>query len=87
MIEFSKMPKDLDYFSEVLDNALKAQNSDYEAKRYHDLMLIMPEIIAVPEKTFYNWLKKNGKLGGQHKVPKLANDRVVIEEILAMIGG
>jgi hypothetical protein len=85
LIEFAKPPKDLNYFSEVLDNALKAQNSDYEAKRYHDLMLILPEIIAVPEKTFYNWLKQNGKLGGQHKVPRLSNDRKIVEEILQIV--
>jgi hypothetical protein len=86
LIEFAKPPEDLAYFSEILDNALKAQNSDYEAKRYHDLMLVLPEVIAVPEKTFYNWLKKNGKLGGQNKIPKLSNNRKIAEEILAMIG-
>jgi hypothetical protein len=85
LIEFAKPPEDLQYFSEVLDNALKAQNSDYEAKRYHDLMLILPEIIAVPEKTFYTWLKQSGKLGGQHKVPRLSNDRKIADEILQII--
>ncbi len=83
LIEFAKPPKDLQYFSEVLDNALKALNSDYEAKRYHDLMLKLPEIIAVPEKTFYNWLKTNNKLGGQHKVPHLSNDRKIVDAILS----
>jgi hypothetical protein len=85
LIEFAKPPQDLNYFSEVFDNALKAQNSDYEAKRYHDLMLVLPEIIAVPEKTFYNWLKQNGKLGGQHKVPRLSNDRKIVDEILQIV--
>jgi hypothetical protein len=85
LIEFAQPPKDLQYFSEILDNALKAQNSDYEAKRYHDLMLKLPEVIALPEKTFYNWLKQNGKLGGQHKVPKLSNDRKIADEILQII--
>jgi hypothetical protein len=84
LIEFAKPPQDLQYFSEILDNALKAQNSDYEAKRYHDLMLTLPEVIPVPEKTFYNWLKHNNKLGGQHKVPHLSNDRKIVEEILAI---
>jgi hypothetical protein len=84
-IEFSKPPQDIAYFSEMLDNALKAQNSDYEAKRYHDLMLKQPEIISVPEKTFYNWLKCNHRLGGQHKVPRLANDRRIADELLAML--
>ncbi|MCL2028108.1 MAG: GH3 auxin-responsive promoter family protein [Bacteroidales bacterium] len=85
LIEFAKMPADLSYFSEVLDNALKAQNSDYEAKRYHDLMLTLPEIIAVPEQTFYRWLKQKDKLGGQHKVPRLSNDRKIVEEILEIV--
>ncbi|MCL2413710.1 MAG: GH3 auxin-responsive promoter family protein [Bacteroidales bacterium] len=85
LIEFAKPPEDLQYFSEVLDNALKSQNSDYEAKRYHDLMLTLPEVIAVPEKTFYKWLKQNGKLGGQHKVPRLSNDRRIVDEILEII--
>jgi len=85
LIEFAKPPEDLQYFSEVLDNALKAQNSDYEAKRYQDLMLILPEVIAVPEKTFYKWLKQSGKLGGQHKIPRLSNDRRIADEILEII--
>ncbi|MDR0438052.1 MAG: GH3 auxin-responsive promoter family protein [Bacteroidales bacterium] len=85
LIEFSKPPQDLQYFSEVLDNALKSQNSDYEAKRYQDLMLTLPEVISVPEKTFYNWLKLNGKLGGQHKVPRLSNDRKIADEILQIV--
>jgi len=85
LIEFAKPPEDLQYFSEILDNALKAQNSDYEAKRYHDLMLVLPEVIAVPKKTFYNWLKQSGKLGGQHKIPRLSNDRKLADEILQII--
>jgi len=85
LIEFAKPPNDLQQFSEILDDALKAQNSDYEAKRYQDLMLILPEVIALPEKTFYKWLKKSGKLGGQHKVPRLSNDRRIADEILVCI--
>lgn len=85
LIEFAKPPENLQYFSEILDDALKAQNSDYEAKRYQDLMLILPEIIAVPEKTFYKWLKQSGKLGGQHKIPRLSNDRQIADEILEII--
>lgn len=82
LIEFAKMPQDLNNFSEILDHALKSQNSDYEAKRHGDLILKLPEIIAVPEKTFYKWLKRNNKLGGQHKVPHLSNDRKIVEAIL-----
>ena len=85
LIEFAKPPEDLQYFSEVLDNAIKAQNSDYEAKRYQDLMLVLPEVIAVPEKTFYTWLKQSGRLGGQNKVPRLSNNREIADEILQII--
>ncbi len=82
LIEFRKVPDDLAYFTEVLDNALKSCNSDYEAKRYHNLMLKEPLVRSLPKGTFYNWMKSKGKLGGQHKVPRLANDRKIIEEIL-----
>ncbi len=82
-IEFEKAPGNLEYFAEVLDNALKSLNSDYEAKRYHNLILRPPLIHAVPPRTFYNWLKSRGKLGGQHKVPRLSNDRKYLEEILS----
>ncbi len=85
LIEFASPPTDLDYFTEVLDNALKSINSDYEAKRYRDKVLRMPRIEQVPEGTFYEWLKQRGKLGGQHKVPRLSNQREYIESILALI--
>ncbi len=81
-IEFDQPPENIEYFGEVLDNALKSLNSDYEAKRYHNLILKPPIIHALASNTFYKWLKKNGKLGGQHKVPRLANNRIYLEEIL-----
>jgi len=81
LIEFEKEPENIEYFTEVLDNALKSLNSDYEAKRYHDLLLKAPQIRKVPSGTFYRWLKSKGKLGGQHKVPRLSNNRKYIEEI------
>lgn len=84
LIEFEKAPDDLNIFTDVLDNALKAVNSDYEAKRYHDLILGEPIIRSMPKNTFYNWLKSKGKLGGQSKVPRLANDRKYLDEILKM---
>lgn len=80
-IEFSRPPDNLDYFTELLDNALKSVNSDYEAKRYHNLMLQMPIIHVMPAQTFYNWLKSKGKLGGQYKVPRLSNDRKIADEL------
>lgn len=84
LIEFSKAPENMEFFTECLDNALKAVNSDYEAKRYKDMALLKPEVISVKQGCFYNWMKAKGKLGGQHKVPRLSNDRQYVEEILAV---
>ncbi|MDX1829377.1 MAG: GH3 auxin-responsive promoter family protein [Lutibacter sp.] len=84
MIEFKKQPENIEYFTELLDNALKSVNSDYEAKRYHNLTLAMPKINVAKPGLFYSWLKKRGKLGGQHKVPRLSNTRDFIEELLEM---
>lgn len=85
LIEFEKPPVSLEYFTTVMDNALKSLNSDYEAKRYNDMALRMPLVRQLAPGTFYEWLKKKGKLGGQHKVPRLSNDRKLLEEILEMI--
>ena len=84
LIEFSEEPANPEYFAEIFDNALKSLNSDYEAKRYHDMVLGPPRIRRMPSGSFYNWLKSKGKLGGQHKVPRLSNDRTLLEEILIM---
>ncbi|MDD3132528.1 MAG: GH3 auxin-responsive promoter family protein, partial [Bacteroidales bacterium] len=86
LIEFDKAPDDLVAFGHDFDAELKTLNSDYEAKRYKDMVLQPPVIIPVPERTFYNWLKKREKLGGQHKVPRLSNDREYVDDILEMIG-
>ena len=83
IIEFNKAPKYLDYFTELLDNALKSINSDYEAKRYNNMTLGMPTVHKAKKGLFYKWLKKKGKLGGQHKVPRLSNKRNFVEELLA----
>jgi len=85
LIEFSQEPENLEFFTETLDNALKSLNSDYEAKRYHDLILRKPIVRKLPTSTFYQWMKNRGKLGGQNKVPRLANDRSYVEDILKMI--
>jgi len=87
LIEFEKQPEDLMFFTETLDNALKSLNSDYEAKRHHNLLLGEPLIHVLPNGTFYKWLKEKGKLGGQNKVPRLANERKYVEEILSMTNG
>ena len=85
LVEFEKTPEDLSFFTNILDNALKSLNSDYEAKRYHNMLLGEPIIRLMPGNTFYTWLKSKGKLGGQYKVPRLSNDRKYVEEILQMI--
>jgi len=85
LIEFSEEPENLEFFTETLDNALKSLNSDYEAKRYHDMILRKPIVRKLPPATFYQWMKKRGKLGGQNKVPRLANDRTYVDEILKML--
>ena len=87
LIEFETPPENPDFFIDSFDNALKSLNSDYEAKRYKNMVLRQPIIRQVPRQTFYNWLKKRDKLGGQHKVPRLSNDRKYVDEILNMIAG
>lgn len=84
VIEFTKKPESMDYFTEMLDNSLKAINSDYEAKRYNSMTLAMPKIHVAKEGLFYEWLKKKDKLGGQHKVPRLSNSRDFVEELLEL---
>lgn len=82
IIEFEKLPCSLDVFVTEMDTALKAINSDYEAKRYKDIALRMPIVHIMPKGGFSNWLKNKDKLGGQHKVPRLSNNRTIIEELL-----
>jgi hypothetical protein len=82
LIEFEKEPNNFEFFVALLDESLKKQNSDYEAKRYNNFVLHFPEVKKMPTNTFYKWLKLNNKLGGQFKVPRLSNDRLLVEEIL-----
>ncbi len=84
VIEFEKEPEDLEYFTELLDNALKTVNSDYEAKRYHNMLLKMPVVTSVKSGSFYTWMKQNHKMGGQHKVPRMSGNRIFIDEILTI---
>ena len=81
IIEFDKEPNDLNTFIFELDNALKSINSDYEAKRHKSIALRMPIVTSVKKGTFTEWLRSKGKLGGQHKVPRLSNERTLVEEI------
>ena len=82
IIEFEKEPEDREFFVKILDEELQNVNSDYQAKRFKDLALTLPKIHIVPEGTFGTWLKSKGKFGAQHKVPRLSNDRKIVEEIL-----
>jgi hypothetical protein len=84
LIEFEKEPSSLQEFTESLDQALKSINSDYEAKRYKDIALRLPVVHSLKKGIFTAWLKTKGKLGGQHKVPRLSNERIYIEEILQL---
>ena len=83
LIEFEKAPPDLQQFTVELDLALQSLNSDYEAKRHKSIALRLPIVKQLPKGIFNSWLKNKGKLGGQHKVPRLSNDRNYIEEILS----
>jgi hypothetical protein len=87
IVEFKKQPASQEEFVRTLDNHLRQVNSDYDAKRSGDIALVKPTLHAVAEGTFYNWMKRRGKLGGQNKVPRLSNSREFVEEILAMAAG
>jgi GH3 auxin-responsive promoter len=84
LIEFDKEPGDIEEFTYQLDKALKSLNSDYEAKRYKNIALRMPIVHILQPGTFRAWLKRKGKLGGQHKVPRLSNERKLIDQILGL---
>lgn len=84
LIEFEKKPDNFEFFIDIFDNALKSLNSDYEAKRYHDLVLKMPLVESLKKGTFYKWMKNRNKLGGQNKVPRLSGSREYVDEILKL---
>ena len=84
IVEFSREPDNIDEFARILDESLQQINSDYEAKRYKDITLQRLELIKARPGVFNDWLKQKGKLGGQHKVPRLCNNRDIIEQVLAL---
>ncbi len=86
VIEFERAPDDPEHFIEILDATLKALNSDYEAKRYKNLTLTRPLLRMVPGGTFYRWFREKDKLGGQNKMPRLANSREYVESVLKTAG-
>jgi hypothetical protein len=85
IIEFEKEPESISKFAELLDKELQALNSDYEAKRYKNLTLLELKLVVAPKGTFYNWMKLRGKVGGQNKIPRLANDRQYLDPLLELM--
>ena len=83
-IEFAQKPLDLNLFMKEIDHQLTRLNSDYEAKRERNLVLKFPELIVIENNEFYLWLKENKRLGGQHKVPRLTENRKIAERILSI---
>lgn len=85
VIEFNREPNDINLFAQLLDEKLRELNSDYDAKRHKGMALEQPIIHHVPKGTFYNWMKSKGKLGGQHKVPRLSNNREYVDSLLEVL--
>ena len=84
LIEFDSLPVSLEEFANVLDASLQEINSDYEAKRYKGIALDRLEIVVARRGLFEDWLRAKGKLGGQHKVPRLSNNRTYIDDMLKL---
>ena len=82
LIEFNSTPKNLIEIANQIDEYLKSENSDYEAKRYNNISLDKPEVIIAQNGLFYKWMRSRNKLGGQNKIPRLSNSRKYIEELL-----
>ena len=87
LIEFTREPEDIEAFASLLDGKLQELNSDYEAKRFHDVTLQHLEVVKARQGLFNDWLRLHGKLGGQHKVPRLSNSRTHIDELLQLNSG
>ena len=84
LIEFRTPPANQNHFNEVLDQTLQEHNSDYEAKRHNNMTLNPPKIHVANRNIFHDWLKKQDKLGGQNKVPRLSNQRTYLEQLLEL---
>ena len=83
LIEFRRTPSDLADFGRILDETLAELNNDYHTKRTGAVGMIAPQVTPLPPRTFYHWMRKHGKLGDQHKVPRVTNDRSMAEALLA----
>ena len=84
MVEFKNPPEDIAKFTQALDENIQALNSDYEAKRYNNMTLNPLVLHVARPHLFYDWLKQQDKLGGQHKVPRLSNERTYLEQLLQL---
>lgn len=85
IIEFEKLPDNMEEFATILDKSLQELNSDYEAKRYKNLTLERLHLVVAPKDTFYKWMKKRGKTGGQNKIPRLSNERKYLDDLLKLL--
>ena len=84
MVEFAEEPDSMEKFVAELDNGIRACNSDYDDKRYEDIVLSRIDLVKARKGLFHDWMAKHGKLGGQNKVPRLANSRDIMDELLGM---
>ena len=86
LVEFRVPPRDRGVFVRELDEALAALNTDYRTKRTDDVGMVAPRLVEVPQGSFHRWMREVGKLGDQHKVPRVLNDRAVAEALLTSVG-
>jgi hypothetical protein len=86
LVEFRRPPDAPAAFARALDEALADLNADYRTKRAGDVGMVAPVVTALPRETFLRWLRAAGKLGDQHKVPRVMNDRAVADAVLAAAG-
>lgn len=85
IIEFDQEPEDIEHFISIMDGTLKTLNSDYEAKRHKSITLERPHVSIAPKGLFFEWMKQRGKVGGQNKIPRLANDRGYLDQLNELI--
>lgn len=86
LIELEETPNQQSELASALDSIMRKVNSDYDTKREGDLNMIPLKITWIKNDSFNQWMKKNGKFGGQHKIPRIQNDRKLLEAILPFEG-
>ena len=85
LVEFAEPARAPEMFVRVLDETLQALNTDYRTKRTGDVAMRAPRVMELPPGTFYRWLRERGRLGDQHKVPRVTNDRTVADGLLSVV--